>query len=176
MNIPNMPIIKQLFFAYPSAAIAPEAILLYARLLADIPAADLQTVVDQAIAESKFLPTVAELRDLHRRLTGTIARQSSVEAWADVQQQIRRTGHSGAPKFDNELTRRVVAAMGWRNICMSETPGVDRAQFMRMYEQLADRADGLQKLLPGSRNLAERSLGGLQPLGVIIPQLTGTGD
>lgn len=148
-------VLKQLFSAYPNTQATDETVAMYVRLLGDIPEQELQTVVDQAVATSKFLPTIAELRDMYHSLTA-INRITWVEGWDMVQHEIRRIGSYGAPKFDDELTARVVAAMGWREICASENQGTDRAQFRDMYQALAARADTTQKLLPQARNFAAR--------------------
>ena len=57
------------------------------------------------------------------------------------------------------MTTRVVRAMGWRTLCASENPSIDRAQFRDMYTALASRGERDQKLLPQARELAARSSG-----------------
>ena len=47
--------------------------------------------------------------------------------------------------------------MGWRNICESEQPGNDRAQFERIYNSLLTRQTELDRLLPASRAMLEQS-------------------
>lgn len=160
-----MKILKQLFSAYANAQVTVETIAVYDRLLSDIPPADLQTVVDQCIATCKFLPTVAELRDEWHKLTVCLGTPTATEAWADVIKQIRQVGHTGKPEFASPVTAQVVRAMGWRDLCMSENVVADRAHFLRMYEQLVERGDTVQKLLPQALDMAERRIGnGLQPL------------
>lgn len=148
-------ILKQLFSAYPNTQATEETVAMYVRLLRDIPDADLQTVVDQSVATSKFLPTIAELRDMYHSLR-TVNQITWVEGWDMVQREIRRVGSYGAPSFSDDLTARVVAAMGWREICASETPGVDRAQFRDMFQTMAACAETAQKLLPQARSYAAR--------------------
>lgn len=164
-------VLSQLFSAYANAKIDEGTTAVYVRLLRDIPPADLQTVVDQSIAECKFLPTVAELRERWHTLTRTLGQLSAAEAWGQVKAEVRRIGSWGKPEFDDPTVARVVRMMGWNEICMSEAPeGVDRAQFMKMYEQLAGREEQVQKLLPQARDLAERSIGtGLQRISAYLP-------
>ena len=76
---------------------------------------------------------------------------------------MRRIGSYGVPHFEDELTARVVKMMGWRTLCASEQPSIDRAQFRDMYTALASREEREQKLLPHTREWAERN-GGLLPL------------
>jgi hypothetical protein len=154
----SLGILNQMFSAYPNTPISEEGIVVYVRLLQDIPTADLQTVVDQAIATFKFPPTIAEIRDMYHGLQH-VDQLSWTEAWETVQKEIRRIGSWGVPQFTDSLTTRVVQAMGWKTLCASDNPGTDRAQFRDMYVALAGRQTGEQKLLPQARELADRNGG-----------------
>lgn len=165
------PVLKQLFEAYPNNKASEGTVAMYYRLLQDIPPDDLQMAVDQCIASSRFLPTIAELRETWHSLTRTLGQQSAAEAWADVEQQIRETGYIGSPQFDNPTTAAVVKSMGWRNICASEQPYVERAQFMRMYDQWVQRNANVQRLLPQAREFAEQRQPGLRRLGDVMKAL-----
>lgn len=165
------PVLKQLFEAYPNNKVTDGTVLMYLRLLQDIPVHELQTVVEQAVASCKFLPTIAELRDTWHSLTRTLGQQSAAEAWADVEQQIRAVGYIGSPEFENPTTAAVVRSMGWRNICASEQPWVERAQFMRMYDQWVTRNANIQRLLPQAREFAAERQPGLRQLGDVIRAL-----
>jgi len=61
------------------------------------------------------------------------------EAWAEVLQQVSKTGSYGVPKFSSEAIKKSVEAVGWRQICLSEMPGVERAHFLKIYETIALR-------------------------------------
>lgn len=163
-------ILNQLFSAYPHAQITEGTVAVYLRLLADIPPGELQTVVDQCIASGKFLPTVAEIRDKWHALTRTLCQPTATDGWDEVQRQIRSVGHIGLPTFDNPITARVVKAMGWRDLCASENVIADRAHFMRMYEQLAERGEQVQRLLPQALAMAERHNGGLTHISAYLPK------
>lgn len=155
----HLTILEELFAAYPNIAGDEKAIAMYLRLLRDIPAVELQIVVDQCVAEMKFLPTVAEIREKHLSLTHRAGELAAAEAWGMVTQEIRRIGSWGTPVFDNPTVAQVVKQMGWRELCMSENPGVDRAQFMRMYEQLINREVQEHRLLPQAKQLIEATNG-----------------
>lgn len=156
-------VLKQLFSAYPNTEVGEGTVAIYIRLLGDIPVEELQAVVDQCIADCKFLPTVAEVRDHWRNLTRTLGELSGAEAWGLVQAEIRSIGSWGSPRFESAKVQRVVDMMGWLNICQSENLAVDRAQFMRIFDTLADREDRIGKLLPQARALAAER--GLVPIG-----------
>jgi hypothetical protein len=155
----TMAVMRQLFSAYPNTAAGAETVAMYVRLLADIPPASLQMVVDQAIATSKFLPTIAELRDTYHGLN-TTNRLTWADGWDMVQREIRRIGSYGIPCFGDELTARVVKSMGWRTLCMSENASTDRAQFRDMYNALAARDEGDRKLLPQAREYISLAIPG----------------
>lgn len=163
-------VLKQLFSCYPNTEITAGTAAMYMRLLSDIPADELQTIVDQAVATCKFLPTIAELRDMRHSLN-TLDRLTWTDGWNLVQREIRRIGSYGKPAFDDSITARVVASMGWRYLCMSEQPQIDRAQFRDMYNALLSRQDTEQKLLPQAREYADRAAG-LIPISAVIGSLT----
>lgn len=162
-------ILKQLFSAYPNTQVTPETVAVYLRLLGDIEPDDLQIVVDQAVATCKFLPTVAELRDMRHAMT-QMSELSWGEAWENVQSEMRRIGNWGVPQFSTELTSAVVRSMGWRELCASENPQTDRAQFRDIYNGMQTRQHSTQKLLPQAREWSERN-GGLKPIGDIVKQI-----
>jgi len=166
----TLTIIEQLVSCYPNTEVTKHTTIMYVRLLSDIPPDELQTIVDQAVATCKFLPTIAELRDMRHSLN-TIGRMTYIEAWDSVQKAIRKHGYMQKPVFADATTAQVVAAMGWRELCMSETPEITRAQFRDMYNSLVSRGDTEQKLLPQARTYAEQR-GGLLPLGNVLGALT----
>lgn len=163
-------IIRQLLSAYPNSQATVETVAVYDRLLSDIPPGDLQTVVDQCLATCKFLPTIAEIRDRWHALTRTLCQPTATDGWDEVQREIRRVGYIGTPYFANAITARVVKAMNWRDLCASENVIADRAHFMRMYEQLAERGEQVQRLLPQALAMAERHNGGLVHISAYLPK------
>lgn len=162
-------ILKQLFSAYPNTQVTPETVAVYLRLLGDIAPTDLQVIVDQAVATCKFLPTVAELRDMRHSMEA-MGELSWGEAWEDVQREMRRIGSYGVPAFRTELTAAVVRSMGWKVLCASENPQTDRAQFRDIYNAMQVRQGNVKKLLPQAREWSERN-GGLAPLGEMVKRI-----
>lgn len=156
----TLTILEQLFACYPNTEVGKQTTAMYVRLLSDIPPDELQTVVDQAVATCRFLPTIAELRDMRHNLAN-MGRLTWADAWDNVQREIRRIGSYSTPHFDDELTARCVHAMGWKALCASENAATDRAQFRDMYNAMAGRAESEQKLLPQARQLAVRASGGM---------------
>lgn len=158
-----------MFAAYPNTEWSTATQGVYVKYLADIPVDELRTVIGQAIATCKFPPTVAEIRETWHGLS-RVGRLTYGEAWELVQKEIRRVGSYSKPQFSDETTARVVAAMGWKELCMSEDQGRDRAQFRDMYNAIVNRDDSAEKLLPQARQLAERKTG-LIPMSNILGAL-----
>ena len=48
--------------------------------------------------------------------------------------------------FPDEVTKKTVERLGFRELCMSENPMQDRANFRMIFEQLADRQEKEQQL------------------------------
>ncbi len=159
-----------LYAAFPNTEWSTTTQAVYAKHLADIPVEELKTVIAQAIGTCRFPPTVAEIRDTWHGLSH-VGRLTYGEAWELVQKEIRRVGSYSKPQFSDETTARVVAAMGWKELCMSEDQGRDRAQFRDMYNALVGRDDTVEKLLPQARQLAERKQG-LIPMSNVLVALT----
>ena len=132
-----------------------ETLLLYERLLGDLPDAALRTAALRHIATSKWFPTVAELRTAAAEiLNPSSAEQTAIEAWGDVVD----TFSSGecyagenlikAPVFNNPLTARSVTALGgWVHLCRSDNEPADRARFIQVFEQLQAR-ERSERILP----------------------------
>jgi hypothetical protein len=164
-------VLMQLFAAYPNTKAEDETIAVYLRGLKNmnITVEELQVVVDQAIATERFLPPISVLREIHRSLTANLNQMDGEEAWGLVQSEIRRIGSWGTPRFEDERTAKAVQAMGWLNLCQSDAPGVERAQFMRIYNSMAQRAERIDKLLPQAKAMAEHR--GLLPVDTVVKAL-----
>ena len=71
------------------------------------------------------------------------------EAWGAVLDAIRRHGLYGqrqALESLDELTRRAVQAVGWRELCLSENISVERANFRSIYQDLVAREKAKQQM------------------------------
>lgn len=148
--------------------------IVYAKLLSDIPDIVLYKAVVAVCKESRYMPTIAEIRNkaeaIYKQAKG-IERPDASKAWGTVIQEISHTGRYGKPKFQDELTEETVKRMGWVSLCEadSNSTSIQRAQFMKIYTSLAERrteereigyllADGeIQKLVNNvSSNMLEK--------------------
>lgn len=139
-------ILSVLSAAYPNFQLTEETGELYIRLLSDLPYEKLQAAVLAHIAQSKYFPTIAELRKIATELIPDERIPSPMEAWGEVMKQIRNVGHYGTPTWSHPVIAKTVSAFGWRELCFSENPVADRAHFLKMYEQYAERVKQEQQM------------------------------
>jgi hypothetical protein len=140
--------------AYPGARWSESTVELYEAMLAELDFELARAAIVRIVRSSKFLPTIAEILDAVADV-GIGPMRSPVEAWGDVTMAIRRVGYIGVPEFEDPLVGDCVRALGWRTLCIGETPeGVDRARFCELYQdlqrkrRLADVSEPA-RLLPG---------------------------
>lgn len=126
--------------AYPTSKITDESVGIYERMLADLDYAAASASVERLLAVSKWLPTVAEIRETSLTLHVGETRPGG-EAWGDVLKAIGRHGYMRTPgkdfMFEDPVTAECVSAMNWRELCSSENQVADRARFIETYDQLA---------------------------------------
>ena len=173
-----------------SRELSKDQLKFYVEMLVDIPPAILETAVRKLIYNSKFLPTIAEIRSAAAALEGLAcgtAELDADEAWGQVQRAIHSVGYYARPEFDSEALMETVDSLGWQEICQTpveDTP-ILRAQFRRAYEQnLARRAEkkefrraiiqgGNQKKIAGAVRMLKEKMNMNQPGDTPPPRLTG---
>ena len=125
---------------YPNQVIREETIEIYARMLRDFDFETVNAAIQDIIAQSRFFPSIAEIRQtvIERRLDFAPAEA----AWGEVMSEVRRVGSYHQPIWSSEPVAAAVQAIGWRNICMCELDQLNtlRAQFERMYRTYRERA------------------------------------
>lgn len=146
-----------------------QTMTVFRRMLGDLDYATANAAVERLLATSRFMPTVAEIRDVAMSLT--VGEQiPGGEAWGHVVKAIAAQGAYRVPGTDfvfrDPVTVQCVAALGWMNLCMSENQPADRARFIELYDKLAarDRRLQLSEGLPAMqrfRALQERNAGSL---------------
>lgn len=154
-------IIKKLFATFPNGNATPATTLVYVERLATIPDAELEVVINQCIDECEFLPTIARIKEMHRRLTSNVSPDKAAEGWLSVQKAMRDPAtyspdpEGPPPKFRDPLVQRAVAALGWHNLRMSENPMADRAQFLKFYEAFARNEASEERLASEFKQLRD---------------------
>jgi hypothetical protein len=154
-------IIKKLFATFPNGNASAATVLVYVERLSSIPVQELEAIVNQCLDESEFLPTIAKLKEMHRRMMHEVSPDKAVEGWLSVQKAMHDPStyspnpEGPPPRFKDPLVQRAVAALGWHNLRMSENPVGDRAQFVKFYEALARNEAGEQRLTTEYKQLRD---------------------
>lgn len=109
----------------------------------DIPYVVVGSCLEKFLLISKYPPTIAELREgITEALYPTVSKTAE-EAWGEVIHAVRRLGiyhvQEAMDSFD-EVTKKAVLNVGFRDICLSENIGIERAHFFRSYEAYATRS------------------------------------
>jgi macrodomain Ter protein organizer (MatP/YcbG family) len=102
-----------------------------------------QMAIDKYIATSNkpFAPSISEIRTIVNELENG-QHKTDAEAWDVVMTQIRRCGiyeEKSALESLDEVTRKAVRAIGYREMCLSENKEIIRAQFNKYYNSLSTR-------------------------------------
>lgn len=135
---------------YPKEQILPnkEAMALWYRELQDIPYQVAEAALRKWVATNKWSPSIAEIREMTVNVTHGEALTWG-ESWEKAVAAIRRFG-SYRPKEALEsldpLTRKCVESLGYRELCISENPMADRANYRMVFETYAQRQQTEQQL------------------------------
>ena len=167
-----MQIVGLISAAYPRTDLSEATVEFYAKGLMEFPYKHAEEVVAKYLfsRESEFFPPIGAVRaaileTLPRELQGPEAQiPSAAEAWAEVTAKMRNTGlrrtAAGAierPEWTHNAVDRAVMALGWENLCLSQTGMADRAHFMTIYGEYREIA----------RREALRLTGGEGPAGLV---------
>lgn len=117
-----------------------EAIELWYQFFKDLPYEAVYTALMKWIATEKWIPSIAELRkNAFTVVNGELP--TADDAWGKVLTAVRDHGiydQKGAMDSLDDITRNVVRKIGFRNICLSENIGIERSNFLKMYEKQAE--------------------------------------
>lgn len=122
---------------------------LWYRQLQDIPYKVAEAALNKWVATNKWSPSIADIRAMAVTIT-TGEKPLWSDGWEQVQRAIKKYGMYAIPEamdsFTDEVTKKTVERLGFRELCMSENPMQDRANFRMIFEQLADRQEKEQQL------------------------------
>lgn len=155
MNTEIAKLVGVMAAVYPNTQVSAETVKVYISMLKDIPLDVLTVSVQQCMAESEFLPTIAKIREKALALSIPVAPEP-LEAWGIVLKEIQRRGFYRSPEFGNPIIAKAVDCIGWQTLCSSENPVADRAHFAKVYEGLLRQAMNDARMLPPARQLREQ--------------------
>lgn len=153
-----------LFAAYGQAGDSNRMIV-YDEMLKDVPIGLLDKACRKVIAESKFLPSVAEILAAARSLIGTQQPAERVkpfgEAWEEIERAMFSTPWGRYPDFSTAEITITVKRFGWHDLrtVTSEDVKIVRAQIRKIYEEVCSQ---------GRNESTNQSILGVKPEGILL--------
>jgi hypothetical protein len=133
-------VVAMLQGAFPQRQLPDSTVEVYAMALADLDFELAKAAVMRLVQTSRFLPTVAEIREAAVR--DRVSLPTPEEAWGIVRRAIGKHGSYRVPVFDCDEVHDAVRDIGWQEICLSETPASTRARFIDAFKsRVARRMD-----------------------------------
>ncbi len=129
-------IVGMITAGYPSWKPTKESLRLYAKLLEPFEEGLTKaTVMEILYSPREFAPPIGVLAEAIavNRMKRAGQYLAPEEAWALVQDQIRRVGFYRNPKFDHPALTRAVEALDWQDICSNDNVEATRAHLMRVF-------------------------------------------
>lgn len=125
---------------------------LWMRCLGDYQAKLIEAAVLAHVMTSKFPPTLADIAEQVQAIQASPDDQLSAgEAWGLVGKAVSKFGawnEAGALEWLPSRAAAAVRGIGWQQICASTQPSVERAHFLKTYEQISAREAKEAKLSP----------------------------
>lgn len=142
-----------------------QAMELWFRQLMDIPYPVAEATLNKWVATNKWSPSIAEIRELAAEIqNGKLLDWG--EAWEETCKAISRYGYyrpKEALASLSPLTRKTVERLGFTNLCLSENPTADRANFRQCYEIVAKREQEAQVLSLPLQQIIQQLSDGMAP-------------
>lgn len=142
-----------------------QAMELWFRQLMDIPYPVAEATLNKWVATNKWSPSIAEIRELAAEIqNGKLPDWG--EAWEETCKAISRYGYyrpKEALASLSPLTRKTVDRLGFTNLCLSENPTADRANFRQCYEIVAKREQEAQVLSLPLQQIIQQLSDGMAP-------------
>ncbi len=129
--------------SYPRFEVDDLKVKVWHEMLGDLDYNVASMAVKKIIVQNTFAPAISEVRKAALEVTTPeVNRITAAEAWGLVKKCFSKYSINREKEALASLPGPVadtVRYMGWRELGMSEQPDVIRAQFMRMYDQVATR-------------------------------------
>ena len=111
------------------------------QLLQDIDYKIANAAIQKYMLTSKFPPTIADIRE---QAASVVSGEKPLwsDGWEEVARAIKNYGSYGqkeAMESMSEITRMAVRRMGYTDLCRSENPVADRANFRDIFNMIAER-------------------------------------
>jgi len=133
----KMDLLKTMFAAFPNSKPTEATYGVYLEVLQEIPVVALAALVKQSVSQpTDFPPSAGSLLDLWRRANGNLPPiGGAARGWLSVLESLKT---KPASPLADPIAKEAVRALGGISVLRaSENPGMDRAHFFRIYEELA---------------------------------------
>lgn len=138
----------------------------YVTYLADVPPEFIRAAVDELIKTSKWLPTVAEIREQARALwinSKGLEEETAEKAWITLLQMVRKHGFVEPKReaFTSAAAYNAMRAVGWTAICMAKNNELSflHNQYVSAYNEFKGDKPVLIKKLEAIDHAQVRLLG-----------------
>ena len=125
-------LVAQLLAAYPDVQPREETFATFVRFLVDLDKQAAEEAIEELIAASTTMPTIAAIR--RRVIEEELELPSAAEAWVAINEHNRTDGLHEVAKEARELL-----GGSWA-IRTSDKPSITRAQYLKVYEELREKA------------------------------------
>lgn len=144
---------------YTSPNFLPDAdsVKIWYELLKDLPYELANIAIQRHMTTNKFPPTVAEIR---AAAVGSVYKPVNwSDGWEQFRKAVSKYGYYQQEEAMNsmdDITRKTVRRLGWKELCESENIMQDRANFRMAYEQESNRSRETAVLPVELRGVIER--------------------
>lgn len=126
---------------WPSERFLPDgdSVKIWYQLLKDLSYEVVNAAIQKYALTNKFPPTIADLREQVAQMMDGDLTADWAAGWAQVTRAIGTYGvwnPDAAIESMDAITNECVKRLGWKELCMSENPTADRANFRMIYEQV----------------------------------------
>jgi len=128
---------------FPAWRVKDETVETWHIMLQDLDASVVLHVANQWILTEEKNPTIAGIRRKCAEITGELA-PTAFQAWEEVTEALNAHGrdfYRNGGTWSHPLIAKTVKAVGFSALCFSETIGVERAHFIKAYEDAKKQDD-----------------------------------
>ena len=116
----------------------------YAAYLSDIPPQYTRAAVDELVKTSRWIPTIAELRETARTIwmqERGLEEETAEHAWVLLLELMKKHGFNEPKRdaFSSDAAHTAMRSVGWRSICMATD-----AQLIQLHRAYVKAYDGVK--------------------------------
>ncbi len=127
---------------FPQVTVTRETASVYHEVLKDIDGQVALKAVKSLLATAEWFPPPAIIRKKVAEILGVLA-PSATDALTEIIGQVKIAGRDHLPTFSHPAIKKVVDAIGWREVCMSSNQEALRAHIFRLYDDQKAKFDML---------------------------------